>query len=291
MAKSIELIRQAVNGIKNEVEEGANTAARVGGALSDVLEYANAESERAQEAEQNITKAVAGVAGRVTAIENGYATDEDLLSESKRAQDVENVLSQEIEAIKEAISGGTDEEGSSEVTRTEFELVKAESASTFKAFSNLGMSEECDSDGYKIALDKSSNTAEKTSVKIPVYDTANPTAHPVGLVDEVFVEDMGLMMDDKIDKALEDYTPSDSIIEVVQGTGESESSVMSQKAVTDQVNNLSEGVTANAKTIAAMSEKVLAIENNTVYLTMAEYQELVAADKIDDNVEYNIYED
>lgn len=254
MAKSVELIRQAVSGIANEVEEGANTAARVGGALSDVLEYANAES--------------------------------------KRAQDVENVLSQEIENIKEAISGGSDEEGgSSEVTRTEFELVKSESAGTFKAFSDLGMTESAKSDGYEIALSKTSNTAEKTSVKIPVYDTENPTAHSVGLVDEVFVEDMGLMMDGKITDALKDYTPSDSIIEVVQGTGESESSVMSQKAVTDQLTNVSDGVTANAKTIAAMSEKVLAIENNTVYLTMAEYQDLVAADKIDASVEYNIYED
>lgn len=285
MGKSLELIRQAVNGIRNEVEEGANTAARVGGALSDVLEYAAEEAERSQGVDDDMTKLVEQNVGDIKVIKDSLA------SEIQRAKDAEGTLSEEIDYIKEAISGGTDDEGSSEVTRTEFELVKAESAGTFKAFSDLGMTEETETDGYKIALNKSSNTAEKTSVKIPVYDTENPAVHPVGLVDEVFVEDMGLMMDDKIDKALENYTPSDSVIEVVQVTGDSEDSVMSQKAVTEKLTNLSDGITANAKVIALMSEKVLAIENNTVYLTMAEYQELVAADKIDENVEYNIYED
>lgn len=39
MAENLNLVRQAIQTIKNEVEDGANTAARVGSAMSSILEY------------------------------------------------------------------------------------------------------------------------------------------------------------------------------------------------------------------------------------------------------------
>lgn len=75
------------------------------------------------------------------------------------------------------------------------------------AFSTLGMSEESKTDGYEIALAKSTNTAQKTKVKVPVFDAQNTANNPVGLVDETFVEDMATMMDDKIEAALDGFSP------------------------------------------------------------------------------------
>lgn len=175
MSKTIGLVRQEVETIKNEVEDFANSASRIGEAMSDILEY------------------------------NKELTE----SEANRAKDVEQSLSEEINDIKEAISniGGEGGEGSKEVTRAEFELVKAQSKDTFDAFSELGMTEKADADGYEIALAKATNTAEKTKVKVPVFDAQNMAKNPVGLVDEIFVEDMANMMDGKIGDALKDFTP------------------------------------------------------------------------------------
>lgn len=170
----------------------------------------------------------------------GFSTQEALNKETQRAIDAEKVLSKDIETIKEAISnsGGEGGEGSKEVTRAEFELVKAQSKGTFDAVSELGMTEKADIDGYEIALAKSTNTAEKTKVKVPVFDTQNMAKNPVGLVDEIFVEDMANMMDEKIENALEDFTPPEdggSNVTIVQETGASTTDVMSQKAVTDAI--------------------------------------------------------
>lgn len=49
MAKSYELLRQAIDGIRNEVEDGANTAARVGGAMLDTLDFAYERAEALDE--------------------------------------------------------------------------------------------------------------------------------------------------------------------------------------------------------------------------------------------------
>lgn len=206
MSKTIELVRQEVETIKNEVEDFANSASRIGEAMSDILEY------------------------------NKELTE----TEANRAKDVEQSLSEEINNIKEAISniGGEGGEGSKEVTRAEFELVKVESKSTFNAFSELGMTEKADADGYEIALAKATNTAEKTKVKVPVFDAQNMAKNPAGLVNEVFVEDMASMMNNKINDALEDFTPPEgggSNVTIVQETGESTTDVMSQKAVTDAI--------------------------------------------------------
>lgn len=175
MSKTIELVRQEVEEIKNEVEDFANSASRIGEAMSDILEY------------------------------NKELTE----IEANRAKDVEQSLSEEINDIKEAISniGGEGGEGSKEVTRAEFELVKVQSEGTFNAFSKLGMTEKADIDGYEIALAKATNTAEKTKVKVPVFDAQNMAKNPVGLVDEIFVEGMANMMDNKIDDALKYFTP------------------------------------------------------------------------------------
>lgn len=185
MSKTIELVRQEVETIKNEVEDFANSASRIGEAMGDILEY------------------------------NKELTE----TEANRAKDVEQSLSEEINNIKEAISniGGEGGEGSKEVTRAEFELVKTQSKGTFDAFSELGMTEKADADGYEIALAKATNTAEKTKVKVPVFDVQNMAKNPAGLVNEMFVEDMALMMDDKINDALEDFTPPEGggSIEVV----------------------------------------------------------------------------
>lgn len=177
MSKTIEFVRQEVETIKNEVEDFANSASRIGEAMSDILEY------------------------------NKELTE----TEANRAKDVEQSLSEEINNIKEAISniGGEGGEGSKEVTRAEFELVEAQSKSTFEAFSKLGMTEKADANGYEIALAKSTNTAEKTKVKVPVYDTQDPSKTPAGLVNETFVEDMASMMDGKIEDALKDFTPEE----------------------------------------------------------------------------------
>jgi len=48
MAKSYEEVKDVISVIKNEVEDGRNTAQRVGGAMDDIVEYAN-ESLEAQE--------------------------------------------------------------------------------------------------------------------------------------------------------------------------------------------------------------------------------------------------
>lgn len=57
------------------------------------------------------------------------------------------------------------------------------------------------------------------------------------------------------------------------------------------LNTANDGITANAQTIAQMATQILDLQNKTVYLTSAEYQDLVDADKLDETVEYNIYED
>lgn len=209
MSKTIELVRQEVETIKNEVEDFANSASRIGEAMSDILEY------------------------------NKELTE----TEANRAKDVEQSLSEEINNIKEAISnsggeGGEGGEGSKEVTRAEFELVEVQSKTTFNAFSTLGMTEKADAEGYEIALAKATNTAEKTKVKVPVFDAQDMAKNPVGLVDEMFVEDMATMMDGKIDDALKDFTPPEgggSNVTIVQETGASTTDVMSQKAVTDAI--------------------------------------------------------
>lgn len=70
------------------------------------------------------------------------------------------------------------------------ELINQQAELNFRNFSELGVDESAKMDGYEIALTKKTNTAEKTKVKVPVYDMQNPSATPVGLVDEIFVEDM-----------------------------------------------------------------------------------------------------
>lgn len=212
MSKTIELVRQEVETIKNEVEDFANSASRIGEAMSDILEY------------------------------NKELTE----TEANRAKDVEQSLSEEIDNIKEAISniGGEGGEGSKEVTRAEFELVKIQSEGTFNAFSGLGMTEKADADGYEIALVKATNTAEKTKVKVPVFDVQNMAKNPVGLVDEIFVEDMASMMDDKIEDALKYFTPEEGgesieVIDNLDSTSTTDALSANQgKVLNDKISNL-----------------------------------------------------
>lgn len=87
------------------------------------------------------------------------AVGQSLLDETQRAKNAEDLISQQVEH-------------------------------NFKNFSELGVEESAKMDGYEIALTKKTNTAKKTKVKVPVYDMQNPSATPVGLVDELFVEEM-----------------------------------------------------------------------------------------------------
>jgi hypothetical protein len=118
-----------------------------------------AEEARAKGAEQGLSEAVAQNAGEIIALKGNSATKAELNAEAERAQSAEELISQQAEL-------------------------------NFRNFSELGVEESAKIDGYEIALTKKTNTAQKTKVKVPVYDMQNPSATPVGLVDEIFVEDM-----------------------------------------------------------------------------------------------------
>ena len=143
MAKNIELVRQEVAAMRNEVEDFANSAERVGGVVSEVLEYSYGESERAKGVEESLTKMVAQNVGDITGLKANSATKAELNAEAERAQSAEELISQQAEQ-------------------------------NFKNFSDLGVEESAKIDGYEIALTKKTNTAGKTKVKVPVYDMQNP---------------------------------------------------------------------------------------------------------------------
>ena len=109
--------------------------------------------------------------------ENAVVSQKVVTEEKRRAENAEKENSAAIAAeVKRAQSAE--------------ELISQQAEQNFKNFSELGVEESAKSDGFEIALTKKTNTAEKTKVKVPVYDMQNPSATPVGLVDEVFVEDM-----------------------------------------------------------------------------------------------------
>jgi len=159
------------------------------------------------------------------------------------------------------------------------------------AFSTLGMSEESKTDGYEIALVKSTNTAEKTKVKVPVFDAQNMAKNPVGLVSESFVDAMGTMMDGKIETALEGFSPEGegSNVTIVQETGASTTDVMSQKAVTDAINNekeRAERIEGNlSDSIGSLGTTVSSIGNELIKeKARAEEAEKGLSDRIDNLV-------
>jgi hypothetical protein len=119
-------------------------------------------------------------------------------------------------------------------------------------------------DGYEIALTKKTNTAEKTKVKVPVYDTRYPSKTPVGLVDEIFVEDMSAMMKGKIDDALKGFKPEGGggSVQVVQSTGDSTSAVMSQKAVTEELEYITNLAETSYSTVGTDSFPEFSTANN-----------------------------
>ena len=102
MALNVELIRQNIEGVRKETEDFANTAERVGGVMSEILEYSHEESERAKDVEQNLAKLVAQNAGDIKALkelQNLTATKLELEEEVKRATQREDELGEEIEYI------------------------------------------------------------------------------------------------------------------------------------------------------------------------------------------------
>jgi hypothetical protein len=102
MALNVELIRQDIEGVRKETEDFANTAERVGGVMSEILEYSHEESERAKGVEQGLSKAVAQNAGDIKALkelQNLTATKLELEEEVKRATQREDELGEEIEYI------------------------------------------------------------------------------------------------------------------------------------------------------------------------------------------------
>lgn len=87
MAENLNLVRQAIQTIKNEVEDGANTAARVGSAMSSILEYGkeqtDAEIERATDAEK-VLNANAGISSYPTfSTASAYAVGDAVMYEGK----------------------------------------------------------------------------------------------------------------------------------------------------------------------------------------------------------------
>lgn len=182
--------------------------------------------------------------------------------------------------------------GINEVTRVEFESVKRQSENALNAFSGLGMIEKADVDGYEIALAKTINTANKTKVKVPIFDIQNMAKNPMGLVNEAFVEGMSAMMDDKINDALDDFTPPEeggNNVTIVQETGASTTDVMSQKAVTNAINNekeRAERIENNlSDSIGSLGTTISNIGNELIKeKTRAEAAEKGLSDRIDNLV-------
>lgn len=235
MAVNINLARQKVEAVRTETEDFANTALRVGGAMSDILEYAHEEKLRAEESESTILRAVAQNAGEIRALKSGSATKGELLVEEERAKaaeqalsteitDAENRVDERISEVRDGLEANIINVGNrlvDEIDRAKAteEALDLRVAGNFAAISGLGVQEEGKSDGYEISLVKATNTADKIKAKIPVYDILNPEKNPVGLVDEVFVDDVVAKVEKKIPK-VQDSTDEEIEEMIANGTWE-----------------------------------------------------------------------
>lgn len=227
MAVNINLARQKVEAVRTETEDFANTALRVGGAMSDILEYSYEETERAKGAEKNIASLVQENAGKINILNAVSATKAELSEEVERAKSAEEAIRDSVESLSDDMNAASEDISnlenaiSNEVKRatSEEEALTQQVKSNFAAFSELGVEESAKSDGYEIALTKKTNTAEKTKVKVPVYDMQNPSATPVGLVDELFVEDIVAKVEKKIPK-VQDSTEEEIKEMIANGTWE-----------------------------------------------------------------------
>lgn len=274
MAVNINLARQKVEAVRTETEDFANTALRVGGAMSDILEYAHEEKLRAEESESTILRAVAQNAVEIRALKSGSATKGELLVEEERAKAAEQAIRDSVESLSDDMNAASEDISKLEVAieaetnrakaaeqSLSMEITDAENrvderisevrdgleaniinvgnqlvdeidrakaadealdlrvAGNFAAISGLGVREEGKSDGYEISLVKATNTADKIKAKIPVYDILNPEKNPVGLVDEVFVDDVVAKVEKKIPK-VQDSTEEEIEEMIANGTWE-----------------------------------------------------------------------
>lgn len=112
MGKTIELVRQEVAAMRGEVEDFANSAERVGGVVSDVLEYGHEQltdgknkhealAERVTEAEGAIVDEVARATEREDKLQDDIdGNTEAIRDEVNRATEVERGLSDRIDSIE-----------------------------------------------------------------------------------------------------------------------------------------------------------------------------------------------
>lgn len=82
MAKNLNLVRQEIETIRTEVEDGANTAARIGGAMSGILEYAEeqrvglkGEVDRLKEDVDGLSDEIFALSGEVSTVGGNLANE------------------------------------------------------------------------------------------------------------------------------------------------------------------------------------------------------------------------
>lgn len=99
MAENLELVRQAIDIIKNETEAGANTAARVGSAMSGILEYSDeqitAEKDTRSKSDTQLSTLIMNVSNRTTELEEDRNLMQKVISQNseKITTNEENIAS------------------------------------------------------------------------------------------------------------------------------------------------------------------------------------------------------
>lgn len=133
MAVNINLARQKVEAVRTETEDFANTALRVGGAMSDILEYAHEEKLRAEESESTILRAVAQNRGDIVALKTGSATKGELLVEEERAKAAEQAIRDSVESLSDDMNAASEDISKLEVA------IEAETSRAKEAEQSLSM--------------------------------------------------------------------------------------------------------------------------------------------------------
>lgn len=193
-----------------------------------------------------------GLSAYELSVMHGFeGSESEYVNQYKNAVTVvrENIssLQGQINDLNEGVSANTEAIGNNAEAITE-EVERATAAeailqeginNSVSAIGDLGLSEDNESDGITLTLNKKTGTP--SSIKLPAYDIENPV--PAGLVNEVLIEDIKSWSD------------------------------------------------ANAEAIEVHDKRLDAVEKRVVYMSESDYAKLVSDGNVDDNVEYNLYED
>lgn len=212
MTKNLNLVRQAIEGVRTEVEDMANTAERVGGVISDVLEYAEEQRMEIDTKIHDVDNKIGPIERDITnigtalGVEIARAKQEE---EALRAQGYDlalavDSLNGKIGPIERDVSGigtalGTEiarAQAAESINATNIVEVsqqvtqaRAIADANFQNFSELGLERGSTHSGYTLRLRKKTNSSESIEIEIPLYDIDKPGL--MGLVNGEVLREIG----------------------------------------------------------------------------------------------------